>query len=107
MGDAAGLSRLNRVSVATRGGPKAISLQARAMLLERLRRVDGAIRIRAAFLAVGATRPVELGTDDRELLVDVIDDWATRVGGLEKLPAGISDLRDALVAEIDGTSPSP
>jgi hypothetical protein len=93
------VGRPSRVRIATAGGAIEISWGARSTLLDRLRGIDRATSIRAAFLAVGASKPVELDERQRRLLVEVIDDWATRA---PRLPAGIWDLRNAFLADLIG-----
>jgi hypothetical protein len=50
-----------------------------------------------AFRAVGVSRPVELSQEQKGLLIEVIEHWATQVRfGLEGLPEGLRELRNAL-----------
>jgi hypothetical protein len=100
MGEGAGISRLNRVHVATGGGALELPWESRDKLLDRLADHDALKGVREAFEAVGATRPVQLGQSDIPLLIRTIDDWAHYTGA-PRLPTGIWALRNALAADLD------
>lgn len=71
----------------------------REALLEKIRHVDTAESIRDAFQGVGASTAVKLSRDDEANLVELLNSWSTEVS-VAKLPEGIWDLRDALVADL-------
>ena len=92
--------RLDRVAIATSRGTIEIPWSSRDALLQQITLEDTAQTIRFAFVAVGASRPVELKLEDVALLVQAIGRWMRRVGGPSGLPAGIYELRRALTAEL-------
>jgi hypothetical protein len=49
---------------------------------------------------VGATRPVELDTNGKALLVEALGSWIDRADE-GKLPTGLTELRAALVTDLD------
>ncbi len=91
--------RLDRVHISTSRGTLEIPWSSRDALLDRFASLDRARAIRAAFLTVGASRPVQLGRADVAVLVQLIDDWAHHTGAM-KLPAGLWDLHNALAADL-------
>jgi len=93
-------SRLDHVQVLTADGPVTISWYARDQLLDRIRHLETLAPVVRAFEAVGATRPVELYPEGKQLLLDVIETWGRDDGGLERLPDGITQLRHALADEL-------
>jgi hypothetical protein len=87
--DASGLDRV-RVDVA--GEIVVISWHERDVLLEELAFAEGTKPIREKFEAAEASRPIELGDDERARLRTALDDW-----GEDRLqPAGIARLHAAL-----------
>jgi len=91
--------RLDRVIVSTSHASIEISWDARQRLLDQLRRLDSARDLVAKFEGVGASRPVDLTQDEEALLVDVIDAWTRDLGGTAA-PAGILELRRALLLDF-------
>ena len=68
-------------------------------LLHEIRNLDEADKIRTAFEAVGASRPVPLSPDGQRVLLEAIDDWAEGVT-VGELPDGIWAPRNALAVEL-------
>lgn len=99
--------RLDSVQIAYSRGTVAIPWSSRDALLAETRHLDSAKSIRDAFLAVGATRPVELKRDEMVLLLHAIDVWMGNVGGPDQLPAGIFNLRNALIDDTHDTAGGP
>src|SRR5262245_22505222 len=90
--------RLDRVTILLTGGPVVISWDERTALLTRMNMHEPAGRtIKTKFSAVGATRPVELTTDEKTWLLNLIDNIAT-TAGIRELGDG---LRADLVRELD------
>jgi len=84
--------RLDRVQVDLGGEIITISWDERDVLLEELAFAEGTKPIRERFEAVGASRPVELATEDRITLRTALDNW-----GSDRLqPEGIARLHAAL-----------
>lgn len=92
--------RHDRVAIATSRGTVEIPWSSRDALLEEVRLEDSAQTIRFAFVAVGASRPVELKLEDAAVLVRAIGRWMRRVGGPSELPAGVYELRRALTDDL-------
>lgn len=94
--------RLDRVLVqlASRGEPLEMPRDSRDKLLDEIRHLDSAQGIRDAFAAVGASRPVELKRTRSSLLVQAIDVWMGNVGGPDRLPTAIHELRNALIDDM-------
>ena len=85
-------SRLDRVQVNVAGEIVEISSDERDVLLEELAWAEGTKSIRVQFEAVGASRPVELDTEQRTRLRAALDNW-----GEDRLqPEGIARLHAAL-----------
>jgi hypothetical protein len=63
-----------------------------------MRHLESAKPTIAAFEAVGVSRPVALTTEQKRLLIEVIESWGGQVqGGLTNgLPEGVFELRNAL-----------
>jgi hypothetical protein len=79
------------------GDNVSLPLESRAALLQEIRHLESAQTIVAAFEAVGTSRPVALTPEQRGLLVELVDSWGNQTpGGLEALPEGVFDLRNAL-----------
>jgi hypothetical protein len=91
--------RLDHVSITVDRGGQANAVRlpwsSRDHLLSKLRTIEGADEIVKAFEDVGASRPVELSTDDKALLYRVLDDRAF-TSGFDQLPSGFFELRNAL-----------
>lgn len=102
--------RLDHVSIAMRRGGEAndvrLPWKSREYLLRKLRTTDGAEGIVKAFEDAGATRPVELTTEQKEQLYRVLDDRGF-TSGFHELPTGFFELRNALSDEvIDAEEPA-
>lgn len=67
-------------------------------MLEQLKQTEKPIR--DAFEGVGATRPVELTRAQKITLVQIIESWASERGGYDGIPAGIGELRTALLDDL-------
>jgi hypothetical protein len=95
--------RLDHVSIAIdRGGEtNAVRLpwKSRDYLLRKLRTIQGAEGIVKEFEDVGATRPVELTTEQKAQLYRVLDDRGFTTG-FHQLPEGFFELRNALSDEL-------
>ena len=90
---------LDHMSVAVDRGGEAndvrLPWKSREYLLRKLRATPGAEAIVKAFEDVGATRPVELDTEQKALLYRVLDDRSF-TSGFHQLPEGFFELRNAL-----------
>ena len=92
---------INHVQVSLGRGIVLLPWESRQELLEESRRVEGLHAMRDAFEMVGTSRPVSLTRRDKVGLVEVIELWANETeGGIDGLPEGISELRDALQADL-------
>jgi hypothetical protein len=91
------MDRLNRVRIATNRRTVEIGWNCREEILDELRRLDAGPPVVADFTAVGATRPVELDTNGKALVLSVIHMIGRETGGLHHLPAGLRELRNALL----------
>lgn len=69
----------------------------RDALLDHVAHLESAAGIRRAFMAVGASRPVELATEDRGQLIGILNEWSRTAGGYDELPEGLWDLRCVLI----------
>ena len=98
------MGRLDWVTVATSRGNITIPWASRDTLLREIRRIDSAKSIRGAFENVDASSPVQLSLDDKRNLVGLLNFWSTEVS-IARLPEGIWDLRNALVEDVDDTTP--
>ena len=94
------MERLDRVQVATAGGVVTLPWSSRFELLERVRRLYGGAEIVRRFEAAGATRPVTLDWDSKLLVFNLLEHWLIQ-SGVEGLPAGIFELRNALRDDLD------
>ena len=94
--------RVDHVSIAIGRGGEANAVRlpwkSRDYLLRKLRTTDGAEQIVKAFEDAGATRPVELSTEQKILLYRVLDDRSFTTG-FHELPEGFFELRNALSDE--------
>jgi hypothetical protein len=92
--------RLDRVAIARSGDVIELSWASRDSLLHEIRNLgENAKAIRAAFEAVGSSRPVELSRGEQTTLFRSIELWADSVT-LEALPPGIWRLRCALADQL-------
>jgi hypothetical protein len=64
-------------------------------LLDRVTRLAGGEDVAQEFEAAGASQPVTLTAEGKQLVLDVVSFWL-RDSGVEQLPEGIFDLRNAL-----------
>jgi len=92
--------RLDRVQVATSLGAFEIPWASRDALLDHLAGDVATQDIRDAFVAVRTSRPVALSRLDRAVLVNSIDVWSRDVGGTQRLPGGIWELRNELAQDM-------
>jgi hypothetical protein len=97
--------RLDRVIVKYSRGEVILPWSSRDALLEEVRQLDSAAGVRRAFEAVGASAPVHLSRDDAGLIVEAVDVWMRNVGR-DGLPAGVFDLRNALLDDLHDEAPS-
>ena len=72
----------------------------REALLGQFKHLDSMGDMRRTFENVGISRPVQLTTEQRSDLLQVIVDWADAEGGYDRLPEGIFDLRSALHKDL-------
>jgi hypothetical protein len=94
--------RLDRVTIAgtSQATTVVIPWDTRQQLLDRLRRDKDAYEaVIQAFEGVGTTRPVTLDKAGRRQLLATVFDWLNEAGGTATLPAGITDLLNALEDE--------
>jgi hypothetical protein len=100
--------RLDRVTVRYSRGEVVLPWHSRDQLLAEIRHLESGQGVRGAFEAVGASRPVTLGSaDDKGLVVKAIDVWMGNVGGPDRLPVGIFELRNALIDDLHDTAGGP
>ena len=96
-------SRLDRVEVLLGGGDLVVlPWPSRQALLERLGHDERTAKVRYAFEAVGASRPVELKLEQKRLLLDELEAWRG-----DSLPTGVDELGAALEAERDAGTLAP
>jgi hypothetical protein len=93
---------IDRVRVRVGDDIVAISWEAQQRLIERLRQIPSAGSLIGLFQRHGTSSLVIPATPELRLLRDVVWHWMDEVGR-DQLPAGIPELRDALV---DGVGPS-
>jgi hypothetical protein len=93
--------RLERVHVklASRSEPFTLSWDSREQLLDQARVRDELGGVVTAFEGAGASRPIALNPDDKARLLELIEEWARRLS-ISELPAGIWELRQALVDDL-------
>jgi hypothetical protein len=94
------VSRLDWIHVATAGGAVRFPWATRQELLERLRRAGRSLEVVRAFEAVGATRPVELTDDGRNVVLDTLSRWLDEGDGTVA-PEGVAELRQELLDDLD------
>jgi hypothetical protein len=89
------------ISIDRAGDANDVRLPSRSVeyLLRKLRVTPGADEVVEAFEHVGATRAVELTTDQKALLYRVLDDRSF-TSGFHELPEGFFELRNALSDEV-------
>lgn len=92
--------RLDRVTLRTRRTTVEIPWESRDALLREIRHLDSAKPVKTAFEAVGASRPVELDVDGMALVVEAIHVMGSNAGGLDRIPTGLFELRNALLDEL-------
>ena len=96
--------RLEHVKIAMDrgGGGNNVRLPwaSRDVLLEQLRRTEGAEGITKSFEDVGASRPVALTIEQKALLFRVLEDWSL-TSSFDRMPAGLFGLRNALSDDLD------
>jgi hypothetical protein len=90
-------SRLDGVRIDVAGNVVEIIWDERDMLLRKLRAIDGCETIVQKFEAVGASRPVELGEEQRARLRVTLELW-----GVTALPDGLAHLLIELVRADPG-----
>ena len=95
--------RLNRVQIqlASTAEPVVVSWDTREQILSRL--TPSQDFIGDAFRDVGASHPVMLTIDEKQQLLDLIDEWKKEVGA-DQLPDGVVDLRKGLRKDIRALS---
>lgn len=95
--------RPDHISIAVDRGGEAndvrLPWKSREYLLRKLRTTPGAEGVVRAFEDVGATRPVELDTEQKALLYRVLDNRGFTTG-FHELPEGFFELRNALSDEV-------
>ena len=96
-------SRIRYFKIALSRSTFELPWPSRTRLLERVGTHSGGLKVRLAFEAVGATRPVVLDTHGKRVLLDVIDKWLSETSYVA-IPAGIRELRDELQNELTGGS---
>ncbi len=94
--------RLDRVRIGLSDRQVILSWKTTEALTGRMQHVD-ATDIRESFLAVGATRAVELGPHQRDVLLQVLEDWSRED---DPMPTELVELRDALIEGFDRTERS-
>lgn len=92
--------RLDRVLVATRRRTVEIPWESRDALLVEIRHLESGKPVVKAFEDVGASRPVTIDSDGEGLLVQAIELMSRNAGGVDRLPEGLWDLRNALIDEL-------
>jgi hypothetical protein len=92
--------RLDRVTLTLSGGDVTLSWAIRQTLMARLQHVHSASGIRIAFTAVGGSRAVQLAHSQKAALLKVLEEWSLGRDGYEAMPAGLFDLRNALIDDL-------
>jgi hypothetical protein len=77
-----------------------ISWAAREELHERIGHLPGGDDVQRRFEAVGTSRPVKLDVAGKSLVLAVVSHWLDEVG-VDRLPEGIFELRNALADDRD------
>jgi hypothetical protein len=100
--------RLNRVRIqlASRPDPIVLSWDTRRELIRRLDARDDGASAANAFRAVGASRPARFTIHEKEQLATVVDEWMDDVGR-DLLPAGVFELRSALINDLHDAGRGP
>jgi hypothetical protein len=83
------------VTIALSRASVEIPWESREKLLDRASRLAGGEDVAQEFEAAGASQPVELTAEGKQLVLDVVSFWL-RDSGIEELPEGIFELRNAL-----------
>jgi hypothetical protein len=87
----------DRVRISLSRGVVELPWTSRTALFEEIRYLDSAKPIIDAFEAVGVSRSVVLPDEQKGLLIELIEFWATQTRfGLKGLPEGLYELRNAL-----------
>jgi hypothetical protein len=89
------------VAVVFRRGTTRLGWTARQELLMRFRQLDSMADVVQAFAKAGRSEPVRLTPGQEAKLLRAIENWSLLAGGA--LPAGISELADALRDDLEGT----
>jgi hypothetical protein len=92
--------RRDRVRIATVSGVVEMPWSSRFELLKRVRRLYGDAEVIRRFEVVGATRPVTLDPDSKLLVFNLLEHWLIQAG-VDGLPEGIFELRNALHDDLD------
>lgn len=96
--------RIDHISIRIDRGGEANAVRlpwrSRELLLRKLRTTPGAEEIVKTFEDVGATKPVELDTEQKALLYRILDDRGFTTG-FHELPEGFFELRNALSDEVE------
>jgi hypothetical protein len=95
-----------RVTVATSRTVVELPWESRQALLGQIRGLQSARTAIKAFEAVGTSRHVVLDNDAKVLIVDAIGVWAQNIG-IDGLPEGVWNLRNALVDDLHDTAGGP
>jgi hypothetical protein len=92
--------RLDRVTVALNSGNVVLTWASRQALMRRLQHVQETARIRVAFEAAGASRPIQLTGGQRTALLLTLEGWSLDLDGHERIPKDLLELRDALISDL-------
>jgi hypothetical protein len=92
--------RLGSVTVSLRRGDITLSWETRDALMARLKDIKTTARIRAAFTAVGVSRPVKLNRGQKAALLSALEEWSLGSGGYDGIPKGLVELRNALIDDL-------
>ena len=92
-------SRIRYFKIALSKGTFELPWPSRTRLLDRVGKHSGGLKVRLAFEAVGATRPVVLDSHGKRVLLEVIDAWLAEPSYVA-VPEGVRELRDALQNEF-------
>ena len=92
-------ARLDRVTITLWRGPVELPWDSRTQLIDEMSHLDSAADAIRAFNGAGASAPVRLGRDDKEMIARLIDRWAEDADEND-LPPGIWGLRCALLDDL-------